>query len=404
MRDAHGRYGSARNARQTRLTSPAEPHSATLGVKRQQPSRANDRGGIDGDGASLVVSSRTVFLLTCRDAETDFRRPLAEALAAIGHEVFYIRLQRRPTLNRIGGDGPQTVSMPAFVAWMIRACRSADRPLVFNSTNLVFPWLTTLLTTLCGGLWCFDMHDDLLYDKLGANRIRASRAQRRKLASSDLVVYAAATLSERFPEARHLGNASDMVPAAHPFFDASRVLILASLDQRVDFDFLDEVARLNPSVEFVIVGQVAEGANTIAARLFRSTDHHRNIVYRGPYDSAGLIGLMAEFSLSLAPYRVNSRLTRYIDPLRYYHCLNSGLELLTTDIPQAHRLTERLHILHAPAEFARVTLELNTNPAARRNANPQAHLTTWRQRAGTLMKIVEEYECAKDGSRHGRRE
>jgi hypothetical protein len=341
--------------------------------------------------------------LTCRDAETDFRRPLADALAAIGHQVFYIRLQRRPTLNRIGDDGVRTVSMPAFVAWMTRACRSADRPLVFNSTNLVFPWLTTLLKMLCGGLWCFDMHDDLLYDKLGASRLRALRAQRRKLASSDLVVCAAATLSERFPEARHLGNASDMVPAAHPLFDASRVLILSSLDQRFDFDFLDEVARLNPSVEFVIAGQIAEGAvgaNVIAARLRRSTGDHRNIVYRGSYDSAGLVGLMTEFTLSLAPYRVNSRLTRYIDPLRYYHCLNSGLELLTTDIPQAHRLAERLHILHAPGEFAPVTLRLSTNPAARRNADPQANLTTWRQRAETLMEIVEEYECAEGASRH----
>jgi hypothetical protein len=363
---------------------------------------ANDCGGVDGDGASQVVSSRTVFLLTCRDAETDFRRPLADALAAIGHEVFYIRLQRRPTLDGVGGDGPRVVSMPAFVAWMIRACRSADRPLVFNSTNLLFPWLTTLLKALCGGLWCFDMHDDLLYDKLGANRIRASRAQRRKLGSSDLVVYAAARLSERFPEARHLGNASDMLPVAHPFFDSSRVLILSSLDQRFDFDFLDEVARLNPSVEFVIAGQVAEGTegtSAIAARLSQSTNDHRNIVYRGPYNSARLVGLMAEFSLSLAPYRINSRLTRYIDPLRYYHCLNSGLELLTTDIPQAHLLAERLHILHAPAEFARVTAGFHASPPARRNANPQANLTTWRERAGTLMKIVEEHECAKGASR-----
>ena len=316
----------------------------------------------------------------------------------MGHEVFYIRLQRMPTVNRIGGDGPWTASMPTFIAWMVWACRSANRPLVFNSTNLLFPRLTTLLRTLCRGVWCFDMHDDLLYDKLGANRARAICAQRRKLASSDIVVYAATTLSERFPEARHLGNASDMLPAARPFFDPSRALILSSLDQRFDFDFLDEVARLNPSVQFVIVGQIAEGTGgtgAIAARLSRLTGDHRNIVYRGPYDSACLVRLMGEFSLSLALYRTNSRLTRYIDPLRYYHCLNSGLELLTTDIPQAHGLAERLHILHAPADFGRVTAGFNASSTARRNANPQANLTTWRQRAETLMEIVEEHECAK---------
>ena len=287
--------------------------------------------------------------------------------------------------------------MPAFIAWMTVACRTTPRPVIFNSTNLVLSELTTLLKTLCGGLWCFDMHDDLLYDKVGRDLVRAVGAQRRKLRASDLVVHAAPTLSELFPQSHHLGNASDLRPAARPFFDASRVLVLSSLDQRFDFDFLDEVASLNPSIEFVIAGQVSkgsEGATSTAARLSRSTSGHRNIVYRGPYNSDDLVRLTAEFSVSLAPYRANSPLTRYIDPLRYYHCLNSGIEVLTTDIPRARQLAERLHIVHAPSEFARLVAVLDSDVSARRNANPETRLVTWRDCAERLMKIVADHERA----------
>ena len=339
---------------------------------------------------------RTIFLLTCRDAEIDFRRPLADALAARGHEVFYIRIQRRPVITRVGGDGPRTLSMPAFVAWMAFACRKARRPLIFNSTNLVLPRLTTLLKKLGGGVWCFDMHDDLLYDKSGLTLVRAMRAQRRKLRSSDIVVHASPTLSELFPQSRHLGNASDLRPAPRSDFDRSRVLILSSLDQRFDFEFLDEVAGLNPSIAFVIAGQIAqggEGAERTAARLSRSTNDHCNIVYDGPYEAKDLVRLTGAFSISFAPYRVNSRLTRYIDPLRYYHCLNAGMEVATTDIPQARALADRLHILTAPDQFSQLIAAFASDAQTLRNRDAGNHLVTWRQRAEKLVKIVEEHEA-----------
>ena len=116
--------------------------------------------------------------------------------------------------------------------------------------------------------------------------------------------------------------------------------------------------------------------------------------HRGPYSSADLVNLTAEFSIGLAPYRVNSQLTRYIDPLRYYHCLNAGMEVVTTDIPQARLLADRLHVLHAPSEFAKLIMELGANAEARRNRDPGAHLAAWRERAESLMKIVEEHERA----------
>ena len=343
---------------------------------------------------TVSSTSRTVFLLTCRDPETDFRRPLAQELHSLGHEVFYIRLQRRPVVTRIGSDSTQTVSLPAFIAWMAIACRAARRPLIFNSTNLVLPGLTTVLKALCGGFGVSTC-TTICFTTSGGSLVRAARAQRRKLASSDLIIHAGQMLLELFPQSHHLGNASDLPASERSRFDGSRVLVLSSLDQRFDFEFLDEVAQLNPSITFVIAGHISKGseqADITATRLLQLTNVCRNVTYRGPYRDDDLVKLTAEFSISLAPYCTNSRLTRYIDPLRYYHCLNAGMEVVTTDIPQARVLADLLHIVREPTAFSKLVEGLASTPESRRNRGPSSHLTTWRERAERLIHIVEEHE------------
>ena len=82
----------------------------------------------------------------------------------------------------------------------------------------------------------------------------------------------------------------------------------------------------------------------LAQRLGR-----RDVLRAGSLSLLGLSlpELLARTPVMFAPYKMGSKLTRYIDPLRYYHCLNSGMEVVSTDIPQAHMLAERFRCTKA---------------------------------------------------------
>jgi hypothetical protein len=333
----------------------------------------------------------TVIVLTVRDPRTDFRLPLARELAALGHEVLYVFLKRRPVVTRLSPapSTPRTTGIPALVGELRRAAGAGERVLVLNSTNLVMPGLTAALRLAVPGLWCLDLHDDLLYDFSGWRRLRGRIALGVLERCADIAVHAAPTLRELFPASRHLGNASDLRPVARGGFDASRVLVLASVDARFDFDFMARAAALAPEVAFDIHGGVSRGDPLIAGRL-RSLASAPNVHHHGPYDNAALPGLLAAYAVTLAPYVVGSRLTRYIDPLRYYHCLNAGMEVITTGIPAAEALARHLHVVASPEDAVATLARLGADPAARRNDGSTASTHTWAAKARRLIQIAAE--------------
>jgi hypothetical protein len=330
-----------------------------------------------------------IVLLTCRDPATDFRLPLAEELNALGHDVFYIYLKRRPLLVRMGSEETRReFSLVEFLKFMPRQFRTTRPLLFFNSTNLVFPVLSIMLRVLCGGVWVLDLHDDLLYGKRGFARLKARIAQRMLVAGADKMVHAAPTLKELFPSSIHLGNASTMTALERPAPDFQKVLILASIDERLDFEFLTKTARLNPDISFDIYGQIAGNDTAIRTRVDEAAAHIPNVKYLGPYVNSDLPHILAEYLITFAPYAIKSRLTYYIDPLRYYHCLNSGMEVISTAIPKANDFGEVLHLVQAPAEIGPLVRQLADGETARRNHGSTSATHNWRKRAERLMCIV----------------
>ena len=331
-----------------------------------------------------------IVLLTCRDRPVDFRAPLADELAALGNEIYYVFLKRRPAVTGPGESAAQEMSFPSFVAFMIRLCRRSKSTLIFNSTNLAFPFVSAGLRALCGGLWCFDMHDDLLYDYTGWHRARSRIGLWVVENSSHLIVHGAPTLGELFPGSHHLGNASVLQPIYRERPDFSRVLIIASLDERFDFRLVASVAAMLPGKRFELFGRISRNDPAIAANLHALLAANPNIEYFGPYTDSDLPSLLARNPVMFAPYKMGSNLTRYIDPLRYYHCLNSGMEVVSTDIPQAHVLAEHLHIAKSAEEVCERLEAIARDPRRRRNSTQTANLHNWRRRAERLLHIVSQ--------------
>lgn len=326
------------------------------------------------------------FVFTCRNPKSDFRLPLVDALRH-DHDVYYIWLRRRPVVSGPGpNDTSQEMSLAALLSF-IRGVRQDDRINVYlNSTNTYFPGMTIILRTLAAaGVWCFDMHDELRYHNTGFKRWTEGViiALLRRL--SHVTVHAAPTLQELFPDSRHLGNASNILPLTLTNRGEDTVLIIASFDERFDFEFMAELSRLCPATRFDLHGWTRPDDTATMARLTALAANHANIRYDGPYTMADLPGILSRYRVSVAPYRANSPITRYIDPLRYYHCLNAGLEVISTDIPQARFLQDWIHIAPDAATCAAMLASIHAGKSAKQ---PNYRPITWEQKADRLIEII----------------
>ena len=285
------------------------------------------------------------IILTCRPKDFDFRYHLAFELNALGNAVTYIFLKRRPLILDMATGKSVEMTMFRFLVWFGRLRTRSPDTLVFNSTNLAFPFLNALLRTISGTRWILDMHDDLLYSFQGVARWRAACAQRFILSQSDLVVHAAPTLKRLFPRSHHIGNGSSLQALPKTREDQHRVLVMASLDRRFDFDLMAAAAATLPRHSFDIYGRISQGDADIRAHLSALTTKNPNVTYHGPYSDLDLPGLMARYIVAFAPYRVGIRITEFIDPLRFYHCLASNTGLVSTAIPQAVAMQDRIVIM-----------------------------------------------------------
>lgn len=286
------------------------------------------------------------FVFTCRDPRTDFRLPLVDALRQ-NHETYYVWLRRRPVVSGPNGGDPFVEMSPAALPRFMRGIKRDGAVSVYlNSTNTYFPAMSALLRFVCPpGIWCFDMHDDLRYHNTGMKRWREERIIAFLCRLSDVVVHAAPTLQELFPSSVHLGNASDILPVAADPAQDNGILIIASFDERFDFDFVSDLAAACPKTTFNLHGWTRPGDDATMTRIVALAARHANIKYHGAYSMADLPGILKRYRISVAPYRTDTLLTRYIDPLRFYHCLNAGLEVISTDIPQARYMRDWVHVV-----------------------------------------------------------
>jgi hypothetical protein len=187
-----------------------DPHPDTVPVTPTQP----------------VPTNLRFFVFTCRNPDSDFRRPLVDALRKY-HEVYYIWMRRRPIVSGPDHASPASdMSLAGLAGFLARDRDSEKINIYFNSTDTCFPGLMLFIQSVARrGVWCLDMHDDLRYHHQGLARIRQSIAISLLDMSSHVVVRAAPTLSEIFPKSYLLGNASHILPLSHEGVDPREVLI-----------------------------------------------------------------------------------------------------------------------------------------------------------------------------------
>jgi hypothetical protein len=345
--------------------------------------------GLGDAGEAGTDAGCRILVLSCRDSRTDFRVPLATAFRQSGYETCYLNISERSRKLADNVEKAGKLSFAIVEAWHFT--RTDKVNLIIDSTNLTHPFLVAILRIVVRrAIWCFDMHDDLLYDARGIRRFYARVRLLVRARTSDIIFVAAAGLRELFPQAVHVGNASHMVPKRRRELDCGRVLVMASIDVRFDLDLLSAAASDCIGTVFDVYGRFRLTDMAVRRRFEDLIQRRRNIRYHGSYDTSDIEGLVTRYDVMFAPYRMGIRLTRYLDPLRIYHCLNAGMEVIVTDIPvAAEDFSRAVHIVRNGNDVSETLDRLQAGAEARRNTRERYSPITWVDRARQIVGAVE---------------
>jgi hypothetical protein len=335
-------------------------------------------------GDRLAAPCRQFYVFSVRSYAHDFRQFLIAALRRQGHRAWHIHVGRSTRLTRDDGTHDEFVGAPGFARMLrdLRAdTRSAADPVFIDSTGPYTPVRSLALRAALGpGLWCYDIFDNMLYDYRGLVRLRARLAIRLLSRLSPLRLTLSRETLRLFPRAVHLDNAAHIGPVARQNPNDRDLVLLSSIDGRLDIAFVRALAALAPDQRVLIYGRAAS-----AQRLEALLRERPNIVYRGEFGYDDIGAILAPFAVALAPYAINP-LTEYINPDKYYYFLNSGMEVISTDIPQARRMRDRIHIAQSPADVPMIMERLRADPSLRKNA--AGPVIGWDQRAHELIDII----------------
>lgn len=330
-----------------------------------------------------------VVFLSVRAYEQDFRKFLLEALRAEGCETWHVKVGRRNVLTGAGGN--ETFDGIGGLLALIRRLRTigARGNIVYvDTTGAVMPIRSLLFRlALRTGTWCFDVYDNLAYNYGGLRRLTTRLSIWALDRLSDVTIVLSAETLRLFPEAFHLDNAWD-IPRREGERGVNRdLVVLSTIDERFDFEFVGEIARLLPDRRIAIHGYVLHDDSAIAERLAGLCNRHPNVSFKGRYRFDDVPAIVRPFSIGLTPYVANTPMTEFINPDKYYLFLQAGLEVISTDIPQARRMADRIHIAATPADAVDMARRVELEPEFRKNSRSAGDLT-WAKRARDFIEIL----------------
>jgi hypothetical protein len=333
------------------------------------------------------------FFFSSRHFESDFRKPLIKALIAKGHVVWHVRIGRSNVLTRPDRERTEFSSISGLVRLisLLRAySKTCKSPVIcVETTGCCVPVRSMLLIASLRGLWCFDVFDNLLYDLRGLHRLKRWLDINLLTWLCPIKIVLSRELLRITPNAYHLDNAVDIRREDRVERNFSDLMTLFSIDVRFDFELVKEVAASAPQRKIYLYGRVANGNQKIKFRL-EELCAYSNVIYRGEYVPDDVDAILAPFGIGFAPYVTNSFMTEFINPDKYYLYLQSGMEVISTDIPQARRMDDRIHIARSAGEIVEMVTRIESDPTYRKNKDVTQN-PSWDQRAEELIEIVQSH-------------
>lgn len=339
------------------------------------------------------IAMRFCFF-SARSLDNDFRLHLIDALKAKGHEVLHVRIGRINIVTET--DGKRTefsgviglLKLLRFLQTFVKA--SKPQSIFVDSTGAVVPVRSLLLRTLLRGLWCLDVFDDLLYDFHGLYRFRIWLGVTLLARLTPIKFVISPELLRHFPGAHFLENAAHTRWTNRVGSNLTDLVTLFSIDNRFDFTLIREIMTLAPQVHVYIYGRIVPKDPTTKLRLEELCAHYPNVIYRGEYRFNDIDTILAPFGIGFAPYISDNFLTEFISPHKYYLYLNSGMEVISTDIPNARYMHDRIHIAQSASDIIQVMARIRSDPSFRKNKDSSKDFR-WEQRADEFIGVIQSH-------------
>lgn len=127
-------------------------------------------------------------------------------------------------------------------------------------------------------------------------------------------------------DVQHFIKARDGLPslAALEGVKGPKIGYLGVIDERIDIELLDQVAKARPDWNIVMVGPIVKIDPATLPR-------HANVHYLGPKTYAELPQCLADWDIAMLPFARNDA-TRYISPTKTPEYLSAGCRVISTSI------------------------------------------------------------------------
>ena len=230
---------------------------------------------------------------------------------------------------------------------------------------LQYPRLLPTLRGLPAGLKVYEVVDDyvaLMTSPGGARAMAIAHA--RTIRESDLVVTTSTTLHQQVvsmhADAVESSNGVEFeefsrqpAPRASGALESiprPRIGLVGNLNDRIDWQLIDQLCQERPDWQLVFVGPVY-GAQAATTDALATLSARRNFHLLPAVPRDELAGTIAALDVCLIPYRL-TRATRAINPLKLYQYLAAGKPVVASPLPQLARFADVVTSCRTPAAFA----------------------------------------------------
>ena len=172
-----------------------------------------------------------------------------------------------------------------------------------------------------------------------------------------------------------------------------RLVVMGTLDGRIDLDLLEIIAQARPKWHLVLIGHIrSERVNF--STLLKFPNVHK--LGRRSFDE--LPQLLNGADVTLIPY-VRNELTQYISPIKLYEYLAVGKPIISVDLPEVLTLKQWVEVVNtgtrSPQEIATAFItaienSLSTNtPALQMDRRQAAQQHSWEKRVTKIKQSIE---------------
>jgi len=147
---------------------------------------------------------------------------------------------------------------------------------------------------------------------------------------------------------RHFEQALNGIPVPEDMRGLKTPIIgyYGVIDERIDLELIEQVARANPEASFVMVGPIAKIADEDLPKL-------PNLYYPGMRSYKMLPHYLKSFDIAMMPFALNDS-TRFISPTKTLEFMAAGKPIISTPIADVVRdYKDYIHIVSTADEFSK---------------------------------------------------